>query len=162
MAFDLAIQQVAKNAYALIGSTGGRTYENFGLNANLGFIITSEGVVLIDSGSGSPAAHLVEKTVRKITDKPIRWVINTGSQDHRWLGNSYFSSQGAQIIALARTVKTQQAHATEETSYLADRLKDHFGDTQPLTAPNPVPDDQGTLVLGNRPFQTAIAPTWII
>jgi hypothetical protein len=30
-----------------------------------------------------------------VTDKLVRWVINTSSQDHRWLGNDYFASQAS-------------------------------------------------------------------
>lgn len=157
LAFELSVQKVTDNVYALIGSTGGRTYDNYGLNNNLGFIITPGGVVLIDSGSGTPAARMVEKTIKGVTNKPIRWVINTGSQDHRWLGNRYFSQKGAQIIALARTAETQKSHAAEETRYLAERLKDHFGDTTPLTAPEPVQDDQKTLNLGGE----KIALMWL-
>ena len=31
----------------------------------------------------------------------MKWVINTGGQDHRWLGNGYFQAQGAELIAHA-------------------------------------------------------------
>jgi glyoxylase-like metal-dependent hydrolase (beta-lactamase superfamily II) len=37
--------------------------------------------------------------VKSISDKPVRYVINTGGQDHRWFGNDYFSRQGAKIIS---------------------------------------------------------------
>lgn len=30
-----------------------------------------------------------------------KWVINTGGQDHRWVGNGYFISQGAEVVAHA-------------------------------------------------------------
>jgi hypothetical protein len=39
-----------------------------------------------------------------VTTQPIRWVINTGGQDHRWLGNGYFRAQGAELIAHASAV----------------------------------------------------------
>lgn len=29
----------------------------------------------------------------------MKWVINTGSQDHRWLSNDYFASKGAEIMS---------------------------------------------------------------
>lgn len=44
-------------------------------------------------------AQRLEKAIAEVTDKPVKWVINTGSQDHRWLGNDYFASKGAEIIA---------------------------------------------------------------
>jgi hypothetical protein len=64
-----------------------------------------------------------------VTDKPVRWVINTGSQDHRWLGNDYFSSRGAEIIAMARTAATQaqyaDQHLQELERFLGARLACH-------------------------------------
>jgi glyoxylase-like metal-dependent hydrolase (beta-lactamase superfamily II) len=36
-----------------------------------------------------------------VTAQPVRWVVNTGGQDHRWLGNGYFQAQGAELIAHA-------------------------------------------------------------
>jgi hypothetical protein len=38
---------------------------------------------------------------RKVTPLPVKWVVNTGGQDHRWLGNGYFQAQGAELIAHA-------------------------------------------------------------
>jgi hypothetical protein len=39
--------------------------------------------------------------VRRITPLPVKWVINTGGQDHRWLGNGCFKAQGVELIAHA-------------------------------------------------------------
>lgn len=58
--------------------------------------------------------------------RPVRWVINTGSQDHRWLGNDHFAAQGTEIIPLARTADTQTHHAAQQLEglrrFLGDRL----------------------------------------
>ena len=72
---------IDKNVHALIGSIGGRTYENHGLNANFGVIETKDGVILIDSGASAQGAAIIAGEVKKITDKKVRWVINTGSQE---------------------------------------------------------------------------------
>ena len=107
----LKSQKINESSYALIGEIGGRTYENQGLNANYGVVVTKDGVILIDSGASKQGAELISKEVQKITAQKIRWVINTGSQDHRWLGNDYFISQGAEVIALSKTVATQKLMA---------------------------------------------------
>ena len=100
-ALDLHFLLVADGVYAHIGDTGGRTPDNEGLNANLGLVVTPAGAVLIDSGATARSARQIAEAVRRVTDQPVRWVVNTGGQDHRWLGNGYFQSQGAQIIAHA-------------------------------------------------------------
>jgi ascorbate-specific PTS system EIIC-type component UlaA len=49
-----------------------------GNNSTHGVIITSKGVVLIDSGASYLGAKEIHKTIRKLTNKPIKIVINTG------------------------------------------------------------------------------------
>ena len=91
----------ADGVFAFIGDTGGRTAANEGLNANLGLVVTRDGAILIDSGATHAGARRIHEAVKRVTSQPVRWVINTGGQDHRWLGNGYFRQQGAELIAHA-------------------------------------------------------------
>lgn len=140
-------------AYALIGSTGPRLHENFGLNANCGVIDTPEGAILIDSGASTAAARLLEAEARRLTGKPVRWVVNTGSQDHRWLGNSYFAAQGAQIVALERTTRTQQRLGKGQLEALNPVLKEQITGTRVVTAQPGQPGDVARLQLGGRAIE---------
>jgi glyoxylase-like metal-dependent hydrolase (beta-lactamase superfamily II) len=137
-ALDLQVTEVANGIYALVGPTGNRTYDNDAINANLGFIVTPEGVVLVDSGATVQSGPLIEQAIAAVTEQPIRWVVNLGSQDHRWLGNAYFAERGARIIALARTVETQRAYADSHLVRLRETLGDRLEGTVPLTAPEPI------------------------
>jgi glyoxylase-like metal-dependent hydrolase (beta-lactamase superfamily II) len=139
---------VAQGVYAIVGPTDGRTAENHALNNNLGFVVTPDGVVLIDSGASTAGARLIEAAIRSITDKPIRWVINTGSQDHRWLGNGYFRQQGAEIIALTRTVATQKRFADQHLDRLEPILKEELAGTLPTYAEPPAEADRLERTLG--------------
>ena len=147
-ASELKVEKVAAKTYALVGSINARTYENHALNSTMGFIITKKGVILIDSGASSRGAALIAKTIASVTDQPVKWVINPGSQDHRWLGNGYFAARGAQIIALARTVKSQREEAAFEMKRLGRLLKDRLADTKPFYAPSPLQSDDEKLTLG--------------
>ncbi len=98
-AVTVEFQRVAEGVYAFVGETGARTAENEGLNANIGLVVTEAGSVLIDSGATFQGARQIAEAARKVTPQPIRWVVNTGGQDHRWLGNGYFQTQGAETIA---------------------------------------------------------------
>lgn len=106
-------ESVTDSVYAIIGPTDARTYENHGMNANYGVIVTDEGVILIDSGPGAFSGPYIERAVAEVSDQPIRWVINIGVQDHRWLGNDYFQQQGAEVIAFEQTVESQQEFADQ-------------------------------------------------
>jgi glyoxylase-like metal-dependent hydrolase (beta-lactamase superfamily II) len=98
LAVDLRFERVAEGVYTFTGETGPRTAANEGLNANLGLVVTPAGAVLIDSGATFDSARQIHEAVRRVTPQPVRWVINTGGQDHRWLGNGYFRP-GAELIA---------------------------------------------------------------
>jgi glyoxylase-like metal-dependent hydrolase (beta-lactamase superfamily II) len=100
-AVEVRFQRVAEGVYAHIGDKGARTVENEGLNANIGLVVTPAGALLIDSGATYQSARQIHAAVKAVTDQPVRWVFNTGGQDHRWLGNGYFAAQGAEVIAHA-------------------------------------------------------------
>lgn len=113
-ASPLQVQKVADGVYALVGDIGQRSPENFGNNATFGAIVTKDGVVLVDPGGSHNGAKQVHEAIRSITDKPVRLVINTGGQDHRWLGNGYFKALGARLIASKAAVADQRARATDQ------------------------------------------------
>ena len=116
--------QVAPGIYAFIGDTGLRTYENEGMNANAGFIVTKAGVVVVDSGSSYQVAKMMHAAIKKVTPQPVKYVINTGGQDHRWLGNGYFKEHGAQIIAS----RAARADIEERSAGQIDRLSSDLGE----------------------------------
>ena len=140
--------QVAEGVHALIGPTGARTAENDALNCNIGFVVAQGGVVLIDSGASRVGAERIARALGSVTEQPVRWVINTGSQDHRWLGNSYFAEQGAEIIALRRTVETQKVFADQHLASLRGVLGERLAGTLPLTAAKALPGAHERLTLG--------------
>ncbi|WP_455210919.1 MBL fold metallo-hydrolase [Kaarinaea lacus] len=105
----LFLEKVVENVYAIVGPLGNRTPVNLGNNATFGFVVTSEGVVLIDPGGTYKGAQRIHEVIKTITDKPIKFVINTGGQDHRWLGNDYFQRQGAKVIASQSAVSDQKS-----------------------------------------------------
>jgi glyoxylase-like metal-dependent hydrolase (beta-lactamase superfamily II) len=141
---------VGEGIYALVGPIGGRLPENFGLNANFGVLDTPQGAILIDSGPSFAAARLLEAEAKKLTGKPVRWVLNTGSQDHRWLGNGYFQGRGAEIIALEKTVASQRRLGAGQIESLTRVLGPQMADTRPAVSDKPLPGTEAILNLGGR------------
>ncbi|WP_126456045.1 MBL fold metallo-hydrolase [Sulfuriflexus mobilis] len=116
--------KISKNVYALVGPLGNRAPDNLGNNCNFGVIVTPEGVVLIDSGASYKGAEAIHAKIQTITSQPVRIVINTGGQDHRWLGNSYFIKQGARIIANRKAVSDQKARFQAQYNTLSSLIGD--------------------------------------
>jgi glyoxylase-like metal-dependent hydrolase (beta-lactamase superfamily II) len=121
---------VGAGVYAFIGDTGLRTYENQGMNANAGFIVTKAGVVVVDSGSSYLIAKAMYAAIRQVTKLPVKYVINTGGQDHRWLGNGYFKEIGAQIIASSQALADMQERGASELEALKPELREKIAGTK--------------------------------
>ncbi len=131
----LKTEQIAEDVFALVGPTTNRDPQNLGNNANFGVVVTSEGVVLIDPGATRKGAQMIHEAVRAITDEPIRVVINTGGQDHRWLGNGYFKELGAHIVANENAVDDQKARVQDQLISLTALVgSDGLAGTEPVYA----------------------------
>jgi glyoxylase-like metal-dependent hydrolase (beta-lactamase superfamily II) len=132
---SLTTQHIDGPVYAIIGEMGNRSAENLGNNANFGFIVGDAGVVLIDSGAGTQAAKAIEAEVGKTTSLPITTVINTGGQDHRWLGNAYFAQKGARIIASSAAVADHDERAGDQIQGLTGATgQNPMQNLEPVTA----------------------------
>ena len=148
-------EKVVDNVYAIVGPLGQRSAENDGLNANYGFVVTPKGVILIDSGASRLGAEKLAAAIRKVTKQPVRWVVNTGSQDHRWLGNDYFAGKGAEVIAMQRTAATQTENANQQLQGLERFLGERLKGTKPLPAPKTLAGDSATLERGGVTLELA-------
>jgi len=152
-ALDVIFKTVAPDVYAYVGDTEGRTYDNEGLNANIGLVVTSAGAVLIDSGATFKTGKKIADAAKQVTPQPIRWVINTGGQDHRWLGNGYFKSTGAEIIAHANAQSDMKARGSEQLRANASVLKEKQDGTEPVYAKRWLEGSDNTLELGGVRIQ---------
>jgi glyoxylase-like metal-dependent hydrolase (beta-lactamase superfamily II) len=107
--------QVADRVHALVGDLGQRSPANLGNNMTCGFIVGDDGVVVIDTGGSRAGAQAIEAAVRAVTDKPIRWAVNTGGQDHRWLGNDHFRrAHGSTIVAAEAGLADMKARTFQQ------------------------------------------------
>lgn len=89
------VRRLASGIYAAIGDTG-RGSEG---RANAGFIVTSQGVVVIDAlGSPQQGEQLLQE-IRKVTRQPIRWLILTHHHPDHHFGAVVFRRAGAKVIA---------------------------------------------------------------
>ncbi len=100
------------NVWSAIGATAPPTYENSGHNNNLSFIITGDGVIVINGGAAYILAEALHAEIKQITDQPIKLVIDENGQGHAMLGNSYWAEQGVPILA-----HVDAAHEIEERGH---------------------------------------------
>ena len=93
--------EVIPGVWSAIGATAPPTYENTGHNNNLSFIVTGEGVVVVNGGAAYVLAKALHDEIKAITDEPVVLVFNENGQGHAMLGNGYWAEQGVSIVAHA-------------------------------------------------------------
>ena len=91
--------EVIPHVWSAIGATAPPTYENTGHNNNLSFIVTGDGVIVVNGGAAYVLAQALHQEIKAITDQPVKLVINENGQGHAMLGNSYWSELGVPILA---------------------------------------------------------------
>ncbi len=124
--------EVIPHVWSAIGASAPPGYENSGHNNNLSFIVTGEGVVVINGGASYRLAGALHDEIKRITSEPVKLVINENGQGHAMLGNSYWAEQGVPILA-------HEDAATEfaERGYdILDRMKAYNRDKAEKTKVN--------------------------
>ena len=91
--------KVSTNTWVWVGPYEAPSQANNGYRMNLGFVKGKNAVAVIDSGYSPEMAEELLRRIREITPLPVRYVINTNSQPHRFMGNDVFRKAGAEIIA---------------------------------------------------------------
>lgn len=98
----IQLKQVAPDLYFL--------YDD--LSSNSAFLVTEEGVLVIDTRQHPAHGRDLIERIRAITDKPVKWVINTHAHGDHYYGNPAFKAIGATIIAqrdvVAGMIKNEQ------------------------------------------------------
>ncbi|MCR4378116.1 MAG: MBL fold metallo-hydrolase [Rhodospirillales bacterium] len=152
-AASLEVQTVTDGVYAIVGPHEQRNATNLANNATLGFVVTDEGVLLVDPGGSYKGAAAVEAAIRSVTDQPVKIVINTGGQDHRWLGNGYFKERGAHIISSAAAFEDQKTRTNDHFFLLTQLMgKEALEGTQPVHADQTF-ESALDLTFGGRRFE---------
>ncbi len=93
------VQEIAKGVYTAIGQTSPGTYENSNHNNNLGFVIGDDSVLVWNAAGNYLLARALHEEIKKITSKPVKYVVLENSQSHAMLGSNYWKEQGSIIVA---------------------------------------------------------------
>jgi glyoxylase-like metal-dependent hydrolase (beta-lactamase superfamily II) len=140
--------EVIPHVWSAIGATAPPTYENAGHNNNLSFIITGDGVVVINGGAAYVLAKALHDEIKLITDQPVKLVINENGQGHAMLGNAYWSEQGVPILAHVDAADEFEEYGGQILEgmkrYNRDKAEGTF-----LAGPTETFEDQKIIEMGN-------------
>jgi glyoxylase-like metal-dependent hydrolase (beta-lactamase superfamily II) len=92
---DLPIRELAPGVYAVVGDTG-RGVEG---RPNAGFVVTEEGVVVIDALASPRQGEQLLRAIGQVTDQPVRWLVLTHHHPDHHFGAVVLRKAGARVIA---------------------------------------------------------------
>lgn len=92
-------ERVGEHSWYFHGDSGVASQANRGYTSNAGFVVTDDGVVVVDA-LGTPAlAREMLAAIRAVTDQPVRRVIVTHYHADHVYGLQVFQAAGAEIWA---------------------------------------------------------------
>jgi quinoprotein relay system zinc metallohydrolase 2 len=158
----LQVEQVAPGVYVHLGQHKDFDEGYDGDIANTGFIIGTDAVAVIDTGGSYAVGMALNKALRRITQLPVRYIINThGHPDHVFGNAAFLRPDGAdgvpQLIGHARL---PQALALRRDPYLRNLAKQlgEGAEKSTLIAPRQTVHDRLTLDLGHRKLELTAWP----
>jgi cyclase len=144
------VTKIGEGVYAAIGEDGGAA------GSNAGFIVGSDGVLVVDTFTGvAPAKDLLAE-IRKVTNVPIRFVVNTHYHLDHVGGNAVFAAAGATIVAQRNVFGWER---TENLKFFgADPKPERRALVEALVLPDVTFDWDIDIHLGDRAIKVRYVP----
>jgi glyoxylase-like metal-dependent hydrolase (beta-lactamase superfamily II) len=135
---ELVISRISEHVYIAHGPQEFPNPQTAAYMNNPGFILTRDGVVIVDPGSSVQIGRRLLQSIRKITEKPVVAVFNTHVHGDHWLGNQAIreSYPQARIYAHQRMLEHVEAGVGEEWVSLFSRLTKGATDGTHVTGPD--------------------------
>jgi quinoprotein relay system zinc metallohydrolase 2 len=145
----LAIEAVADGDYVHFGQIAVTTPDNAGDIANLGIIVGRDAVAVVDTGGSVEVGRRLLAAVRSVTEKPIRYLINTHEHPDHIFGNAAF---GTEVVIVAHHNLPEELR--KRALYYLRSYRDALGaeaiaQTR-IVPPRLLVDDATVLDLGDR------------
>lgn len=139
--------KVMDGVYSAIGATAPPTFENSGHNNNLSFVISNDGVLVVNAGDNYLLAKALHEEIKQLTDQPVRYVVLENGQGHAMLGMNYWQEQGATVIAHADAADEIAQHGEAIYQRMLNRNRDKAMGTV-LSKPDKTFDEKLEITLG--------------
>ncbi|MBS0251388.1 MAG: MBL fold metallo-hydrolase, partial [Proteobacteria bacterium] len=146
----LSFAEVASGVFVHQGRYELQSPDNKGDMANASFIVGSEAVAVIDTLGSAKVAHGIRTAIRAVTDKPIRFVVNSHMHPDHVFGNAAFKEDNPQFVGHHKLARGLSERAGQYQSANKEMLGDDAFEGSEIILPTLSVDEKLTLDLGGR------------
>jgi glyoxylase-like metal-dependent hydrolase (beta-lactamase superfamily II) len=104
------LERVAPGVYVQRGADEAPSTANRGATANLGVLVGTRGVIVVNTGSSAEHGAALLAAVARLTDRPVVLAIDTQASPDQVLGNSAFTQRAIPVLAHRDTDKFMREH----------------------------------------------------
>jgi len=154
----LALTEIAPGVHVSHGVHAEVARDNQGAIANVGFIVGTERVAVIDSGGCLLWGQRLREAVRRITPLPISHLVQTHMHPDHVFGAAAFLVDRPTILGHRRL----PAALASRQAYYTRRLNEILGDVAAgsiIVPPNQIVDSETEIDLGGRVLRVTAHPT---
>lgn len=147
--YQLAPRQIAPDTWLLEGANEDYSNRNGGNILNVAFIVTEDGVVVIDSGPSRRYGEALRQAIATVTEQPIKLVLLTHHHPDHALGNQAFKD--VPIAALPGTIDLLRREGEALAENMYRMVGDWMRGTEVLLPSQAV--EPGPLQVGEHRFE---------
>ncbi len=154
----IGLSEVAPGVFVHGGQISLATAGNHGDICNQGVVVGNTAVAVVDSSGSRVAGDVLKAAVARITDTPIRYVINTHMHPDHVLGNAAFEADGVAFVGHHKLARALAARAESYLRRAKETLGDGFQGTR-IVLPTQSIAETTTIDLGGRTLTLTPRPT---
>ncbi|SFM63381.1 quinoprotein relay system zinc metallohydrolase 1 [Marinobacter zhejiangensis] len=149
LAYNLEAREIAKGTWVIEGSTGNFSRDNGGNIVNVAFVITGDGVVVIDSGPSRLYGEALRRLIESKTSEPITHVLITHHHPDHAFGSQAFDPDTLYMLDGAREMLEEEGDGFSDNMYRL--VGDWMRGTEVVVPANTL--EPGILDVGDHRFQ---------
>lgn len=115
--YELTPQKIAPDTWVVQGEMADFSRKNGGNIVNTAFIVSEQGVIVIDTGPSRRYGEALRAAIATVTDQPIVQVLLTHHHPDHFLGNQAFSDVPIRALPKTAQLISEQGNGFAENMY---------------------------------------------